>query len=78
MNKTETNALALLVLGGVMACSAVVGAASAAIPPQKTRIIMTSDGEIDDECSLVRFLLYVNEWDVEGIITHRLTAAGSA
>ena len=32
-------------------------------------LIVTSDGEIDDECSLVRFLLYTNEWDVEGIIT---------
>src|SRR6056300_771776 len=36
---------------------------------QKTRVIVTSDGEIDDECSLVRSLLYANEWDVEGIIT---------
>lgn len=36
---------------------------------QKTRVIVTSDGEIDDECSMVRFLLYANEWDVEGIIT---------
>ncbi len=36
---------------------------------EKTRIIVTSDGEIDDECSLVRFLLYANEWDIEGIIT---------
>ena len=36
---------------------------------EKPRIIVTSDGEIDDECSLVRFLLYTNEWDVEGIIT---------
>lgn len=35
----------------------------------KIRVIVTSDGEIDDECSLVRFLLYTNEWDVEGIIT---------
>jgi hypothetical protein len=35
----------------------------------KPRIIVTSDGEIDDECSMVRFLLYSNEWDVEGIIT---------
>lgn len=35
----------------------------------KPRVIVTSDGEIDDECSLVRFLLYTNEWDVEGIIT---------
>ena len=35
----------------------------------KPRIIVTSDGEIDDECSMVRFLLYANEWDIEGIIT---------
>lgn len=35
----------------------------------KTRVIVTSDGEIDDECSMVRFLLYANEWDIEGIIT---------
>ena len=32
-------------------------------------MIVTSDGEIDDECSMVRFLLYANEWDIEGIIT---------
>jgi hypothetical protein len=36
---------------------------------EKTRVIVTSDGEVDDECSLVRFLLYANEWDIEGIIT---------
>jgi hypothetical protein len=43
-----------------------------AAPPgasPKTRVIITSDAEIDDECSLVRFLLYANEWDLEGIIT---------
>lgn len=36
---------------------------------EKTRVIVTSDGEVDDECSLVRFLLYANEWDIEGIVT---------
>lgn len=36
---------------------------------EKLRVIVTSDGEIDDECSIVRFLLYANEWDIEGIIT---------
>jgi hypothetical protein len=36
---------------------------------EKTRVIVTSDGEIDDECSMVRFLLYANEWNIEGIIT---------
>lgn len=35
----------------------------------KPRIIITSDGEIDDECSMVRFLLYSNEFDVKGIVT---------
>ena len=35
----------------------------------KPRVIITSDGEIDDECSMVRCLLYANEWDIEGIIT---------
>jgi hypothetical protein len=36
---------------------------------EKPRVIATSDGEIDDECSMVRFLLYANDWDVEAIIT---------
>jgi hypothetical protein len=44
-------------------------ASVAGTPSPKPRVLVTSDGEIDDECSLVRFLLYVNEWDVEGIIT---------
>lgn len=42
---------------------------SVARASERPRVIVTSDGEIDDECSLVRFLLYTNEWDVEGIIT---------
>ena len=42
---------------------------SEAAPQEKPRVIVTSDGEIDDECSLVRFLLYANELDIEGIIT---------
>jgi hypothetical protein len=36
---------------------------------ERPRVIVTSDGEIDDECSMVRFLLYANEWDIEGVIT---------
>jgi hypothetical protein len=39
------------------------------VDKDKPRVIVTSDGEIDDECSMVRFLLYANEWDIEGIIT---------
>jgi len=36
---------------------------------EKPRIIVTSDGEIDDECSMLRFLLYANQWDIEAIVT---------
>ncbi len=35
----------------------------------KPRVIVTSDGEIDDQCSMIRFMLYTNECDVEGIIS---------
>ncbi len=39
----------------------------------RLRIIIETDagGDPDDEQSLVRFLLYANEWDVEGIIANR-------
>jgi len=39
---------------------------------QKLRVIIETDagGDPDDEQSLVRFLLYANEWDVEGIIAN--------
>lgn len=36
--------------------------------PGRPRIIATTDGEIDDRCSMVRFLLYANEWEIEGIV----------
>ncbi len=36
--------------------------------PVKPRVIASTDGEIDDRCSMIRFLLYANEFDVEGII----------
>src|SRR5215212_2608234 len=39
----------------------------------KPRIIIETDagGDPDDEQSLVRFLVYANEWDIEGIIANR-------
>jgi hypothetical protein len=42
---------------------------SGALAEQKPRVIVLSDAEVDDQCSMVRFLLYTNEMDVEGIIT---------
>ena len=35
---------------------------------QRTRFIVTTDGEYDDQCSMVRFLLYANEFDIQGLI----------
>jgi hypothetical protein len=73
-------AIGILALGGALAFNSIAGAATetrpaapVAIPAassiQKPQVIVTSDGEVDDECSMVRFLLYANELDIEGIIT---------
>lgn len=35
---------------------------------EKIRTVVTTDGEIDDQASFRRFLLYSNEWDIEGLI----------
>ena len=35
---------------------------------KKPKVIVTTDGEFDDRCSMIRFLLYANEFDVQGII----------
>src|SRR5215468_11005723 len=42
----------------------------------RLRLLIETDagGDPDDEQSLVRFLLYANEWDVEGIIANRAAA----
>src|SRR5690242_9161991 len=42
----------------------------------RLRLMIETDagGDPDDEQSLVRFLLYANEWDVEGIIANRAVA----
>lgn len=37
-------------------------------PGARPRVIATTDGEIDDRCSMVRFLLYADQWDIEGLI----------
>src|SRR5262249_32394651 len=56
------------------------GVAQAAAPPaprsERLRLVIETDagGDPDDEQSLVRFLLYCNEWDVEGIICNRAKA----
>lgn len=34
----------------------------------KPRVIVTTDGEIDDQSSMVRFLMYTSDYDVAGIV----------
>lgn len=34
----------------------------------RPRVVVTTDGEIDDVCSMVRFLMYANEFQIEGLI----------
>lgn len=40
----------------------------AVAPAAKPRVIVTTDGEVDDRCSMIRFLLYANEWEILGLI----------
>ncbi len=41
---------------------------NAQLLPIKPRTIVTTDGEIDDQDSFIRFLLYSNEFNVEGLV----------
>lgn len=63
----------------ILADSAPVGASETGAKfnsNERLRVLIETDagGDPDDEQSLVRFLLYTNEWDVEGIICNRATA----
>jgi hypothetical protein len=62
-----------LVAGFTATCA---WSATPAVPDQRLRVIVETDagGDPDDEQSLVRFLLYVNEWDVEAIVANRARA----
>lgn len=64
--------LAIIVLGLVAAA----GNSPSINAADRLRLIVETDagGDPDDEQSLVRFLLYASEWDVEGIIANRPTA----
>jgi hypothetical protein len=59
----------------VLAASIIGPAAAAPAAPEwrvtyseRPRVVVTTDGEIDDRCSMVRFLLYTNEWETCGLI----------
>jgi len=65
------NGKLLLVIASLFATGNFVAGDTAG--SSKFRVIIETDagGDPDDEQSLVRFLLYTNEWDVEGIICTR-------
>ena len=55
----------------LLGCGLMLTSMANAQPPQvnaRPRVIATTDGEIDDRCSMVRFLMYANEWEIEGLI----------
>jgi len=58
----------VFLLLGIVSLLAMLRPAQAAEVKKKLRTIATTDGEIDDRCSMIRFLLYANEWDIRGIV----------
>lgn len=61
---TTAVAAALLILAAACGVAAPAQQTASARP----RVIVTTDGEADDRCSMVRFLLTANEFDVEAIV----------
>lgn len=57
----------------VLSGAALVATAAGAAVSDRLRVMIETDagGDPDDEQSMVRFLLYANEWDVEGILCTR-------
>ena len=44
------------------------GPAAVEAPVSRIRTVVTTDGENDDFCSMIRFLLYTDEWDTEAMV----------
>lgn len=73
MNATSSLVLAILLSLAVGGAVEAASGSPAEDSGSRIRLIIETDagGDPDDEQSLVRFLLYANEWDVEGIIANR-------
>lgn len=71
MPRPNATVRALLTLGCILMFASRSSAAD-----ERLRVIIETDigGDADDQASFVRFLLYSNEWDVEGIIADRNAA----
>lgn len=63
-----TLALVVATLGGCAASSREQGSGTAAPAYQKPRVVVTTDPELDDSNSLVRYLLYSTDFRTEGLV----------
>ena len=59
-------ALACLMAGCLASCSGEISKGGQ--EPQKPRLIVTTDPELDDNNSLIRFILHADEFKVEGLV----------
>ncbi len=69
--KTRIAVTASILLTAAVAILVGCKVSSVGVEPPDTsrpRVIVTTDGEADDRCSMVRFLLTANEFDIEGIV----------
>lgn len=78
-NPLFNGAAAIMISRSFYVAASLVGsclALGSAAADERLRVIVETDagGDPDDEQSLVRFLLYANEWEVEGIIANRAQA----
>ncbi len=58
------NIIWVMVAFGLLSVSSTANAS----PHQRPRVVVTTDGEVDDRCSMVRFLLYANQWDTRALV----------
>lgn len=62
--KSSGNCVGLLTIVLIISLAAPINAAERVKP----RVIATTDGEVDDHSSMIRFLLYACDYDVAGIV----------
>ena len=61
--------LILAAAAALVFCSCNSSESAAPAPKEKPRVVALTDAEIDDQCSMVRFMLSLNEYELEGIVT---------
>ncbi|MEM6645224.1 MAG: nucleoside hydrolase-like domain-containing protein [Bacteroidota bacterium] len=70
LRNVQVGAFALFVSVGLLLIMGMWSSEPVAVSSDgtKPRVVVTTDGEVDDRSSFVRFLLYSSDFDVEGII----------